>query len=133
MTKKLEGNQVFESKSEPTEDNGIHFSCTYKSCTAEVVVATQVWGNELKKVFSVPIIESKDKGKGHATFLTKRLEGLARQRRCNEIWYPTILNPILELMLLKRGYVHASFGVHPAMGEEVFGLKKVLSTLRGNG
>jgi len=121
------------SKSEPSQDKGIHFTVQFESCRCEVVVATQIWGNSLKKIFSVPIIESKEQRKGHAGKMIKHLEGLAKQRRCNEIWYPTIINPILNQMLLNRGYEYSSFGKHPAIGEEVFGMKKVLQTKERKG
>ena len=74
---------------------------SYKTATADLVIG-KVTKN--KKVCSVIYINNSKEGNGNASKLMKYIQGYAGQCRCNQIWYPTVLNSKLVMMLIKRGY-----------------------------
>lgn len=74
---------------------------TYKTASADLVIGK---ATKNKRVCSVIYIVNIQEGNGNASKLIKYIEGYARQCRCKEVWYPTVLNPKLIQMLTNRGY-----------------------------
>jgi len=74
--------------------------CTYKTAFADVLIGRM----NRKKIMSVMVIVNNKEGNGCAWQLLKYLDGYARQCRCKEIWFPTVLNIKLLKMLIKRGF-----------------------------
>jgi len=86
----------------PTEMKKHQRNCSVSlgTCEADIVI-----GNYLgTRILSVVSIINRKEGNGDTSKLIKYLDGYARQCRCKEIWYPTVLNPKLVIMLIKRGY-----------------------------
>ena len=94
---------------------------SHESCEAVVLM-------EGKGIASIQGIGSIEQGKGHAQILIKKIETVAKNKKCSEIWYPTVIHPALEHILSKNGYKYVSFGIHPMIGGEVFGYKKILKS-----
>lgn len=94
---------------------------THESCEAVVLI-------ERKGIASIQGIGSIEQGKGHATGCIKKIETIAKNYKVKEIWWPTVLSPILEKLLLKLNYKYTNFGPHPMMpdAEDVIGYKKIL-------
>lgn len=93
---------VNDSATVPVEMKKHQRNCTvsYKTAKANVVIGDGLG----KKILSVIYIVNDKEGNGNASKLIKYLDGYARQCRCKEIWYPTVLNLKLAGMLVKRGY-----------------------------
>lgn len=89
--------------------------CSYKTASAEVLI-----GNTGKKrIMSIMFIDNTEEGNGCAAKLIDKLDGYARQCRCNEFWFPTVLNVRLVKILLKRGF---KLQIH---NDELFGQVEV--------
>lgn len=93
---------------------------SHKSCKSIVLFGD--------RIASIQGIMSDDPGKGHATQCIKKIEIIARNKKIREIWFPTVLSPILEKLLIKFGFEFTNFGPHPEMPDDgdVTGYKKVL-------
>jgi len=88
---------------------------TYKTASAEILI-----GNVGKKrILSIMFIENNEPGNGNAAKLIKYIDGYARQCRCNEFWFPTVLSVELVKMLIKRGF---KLQIH---NDELFGRVEV--------
>lgn len=92
----------------------------FKSCKAEVFFD--------KDCASIQSIESKEQGKGHAKECINKIEQWARIKQIKEVWFPMVINPKLELFLLKNGY-KSTKQIHPIMKEEVEIFVKHIDTL----
>lgn len=72
----------------------------YKTAQAGVLV-----GNVGKKrILSIMHIINDQEGNGNASKLIDYLDGYARQCRCKEFWFPTVLSEKLMAMLIKKGF-----------------------------
>jgi len=100
------------------------FDIFFESCEAQVLINKE----DDIKIASIQGIGSKIEGKGHAKGCILKIEKLAKAQKCDEIWWPTVINPKLENLLAKLGYKFVNFGKHPMMpdGEDVLGYKKTL-------
>ena len=91
----------------------------HESCDAEVFFD--------EGIASIQSIFSKEEGKGHAKKCLEKIKESAIKRGIKEIWFPTVLSPKLEHLLLKSGYSFVNLGKHPMMNEDVFGYKLQLT------
>ncbi len=88
----------------PKGEEGHQRNLTYSVGTAEAHLVIGNFKRGGKRICSVIYIVNRKEGNGYASKLMKYVEGYARQCRCVEMWYPTVLNPKLIQMLLKRGF-----------------------------
>lgn len=93
---------------------------SHESCEAEV------YFNE--GIASIQVIGSKEEGKGHATKCIEKIEIIAKNKKIQEIWFPTVLSKRMESLLKHLGYEFTNFGPHPMMPDtgDVIGYKKIL-------
>ena len=99
---------------------------SHESCEAEVLFNDNI--------ASIQSIFSKEKSKGHARKCLEKIEQTAIDFKFKEIWFPTVISPRLEKLLINMKYEFVNFGKHPKMpdADDVFGYKKTLLTKRGS-
>jgi len=78
--------------------------CSYKTATAEVLIGKAIVVKKTLRIMSIMFIENTERGNGNGSKLIHYLESYARQCRCNELWFPTVMSEKLVLMLLKKGF-----------------------------
>ena len=90
--------------------NGTLTEIVFNSCTA------QIFYDGL--VCSIQSIHSEKQGNGDGVGCINKIEEFAKSNGIPEVWYPTVISPILEHILEKRGY-STRYMEHPEMKEMV--------------
>ena len=75
-----------------------------ESAFAECLIGKCIVVKKEIKICSIMFIENNTPGNGAGSRLINRIDGYARQCRCNEMWFPTVLSVKLAAMLIKKGY-----------------------------
>lgn len=83
-----------------------------------------VWNEEGIKGLSIIAIFNSEEGNGNASKLINELENYAKELEVEQIWFPTVINPRLIKILIKKGY-HPEDKEFPEFGRIVVFVKEL--------